>query len=225
MRIFIYWNYKDRDSKKIYQFLNKSKFMYKITQDHDVYIYKKYKDFLLDESLCNEILNSDIIMFFTHGEYDAILKFRYIDNLLKKRYVFVDLENALLLKNKKVISVCCRSAKELGVYCVGDKVQSKFFIGFLEDLIYSEDFSDDFRSIVYKTYSNAFEQAFEQAYDNNWTAEKFVLRLKKYIQDMLTTEILLSDDRKLGTITGVSFHRKTAESLVALGETTQLIFK
>ena len=56
-----------------------------------------------------------------------------------------------------------------------------FYVGFKDDLIYSEGFSDDFRGIVYRTYSRAFEKALINAYKDKWTAGKFVLILKKYI--------------------------------------------
>jgi hypothetical protein len=65
----------------------------------------------------------------------------------------------------------------------------------------------------------------ESAYVNKWNAEKFTLLLRKYIIDMLTKEILESTDRKLGSVSSISFHRKTADSLIALGDTKQLIFE
>ena len=63
------------------------------------------------------------------------------------------------------------------------------------------------------------------ACSKEWTADKFVLMLQKNIIDMLTKEILNSKDRKLGSISGITFHRKTAESLVVLGQSDQLIFE
>lgn len=225
MNIFIYWNYKDNDSKKMYQFLNESFFADNIGCNKIIKFKKAYEDFEIDDSLCADMVNSDIILFFTHGDDDAILKFRYYNELVKERFIFLDKKNANLLKEKKVIAICCRSANLLGKYCIGENVQCKFFVGFQGDLIYNEGFSDELKSLIYKAYSNAFKSAFIDAYNNKLTAERFVLILKKYISDMLTSEILSSPDRKLGSYAGVSFHRETAESLVALGQSQLLIFE
>lgn len=225
MNIFLYWNYKDQDSKKIYQFLKNPEFKQFFDESHNIKWYRKYSDFELNKSLYDDIENSDLVLFFTHGDDDAILKFRYADEIVKNRFTFVNLENASILKNKKVIAFCCRSANVLGRYCTGKEIQSKFFIGFCKDLIYDEGFTPELKSLVYKTYSIAFEKTLLDACDKGYTAEKFVLMLKKNIIDMLTKQILESSDRKLGSFSGVSFHRRTAESLVALGEANQLIFE
>lgn len=225
MNIFLYWNYKDQDSKKIYQFLNNTSFRASLEASHNVVFHREFHDFPLDDRLLNEIADSDLVLFFTHGDDDAILKFRYNDESVKKRFTFVDLENASVLKNKKVLAFCCRSANILGRYCVDKDIESKFFVGFSDDLIYSENFSVDFKNIVYKTYSNAFEKTLIDACNKNWSADKFVLMLRKNILDLLTKEILASQDRKLGSFSGVSFHTRTANSLVALGHSAQLIFE
>lgn len=225
MNIFIYWNYKDNDSKKMYQFLNQPTFFDLLREGNNIIFHKAHQDFIIDNLMHNEIRNSDIVLFFTHGDDDSILKFRYKDELLKERFIFLDLKNAELLRGKKVIAICCCSANQLGEYCVSENIQSEFFVGFQDDLIYDEGFSDEFKRIVFKTYSSAFERAFINAYKKKWSAERFVLILKKYIIDMLTSEILSSPNRKLGSFSGASFHWKTAEALVALGKSEQLVFE
>lgn len=225
MNIFLYWNYKDNDSKRIYSFLNDSEFVNKIQQDENLKFYKKCYSFEVDEDIKKEIADSELVLFFTHGDNDSILKFRYNDEIVKKRFVFIDKSNASMLKHKKVISICCNSARELGKLCVSDEVQSKFYIGFLDDITYDEGFTGTFKSIVYQTYSNAFHKALYGAYNGKWNAEKFCNILRKNIIDMLTKEILESDDRALGSITQPIFHRKTAKSLVVLGDSSILIFK
>jgi hypothetical protein len=225
VKIFLYWNYKDRDSKRIYQFLNNAAFKEGLESRCDVVWQRMYCDFQLDDKLLNDMLTSDLLLFFTHGDDDAILKFRYNDEAAKEQFTFINQDNATILKKKKVIAICCRSANILGKYCVGKNIESKFYIGFHRDLIYDEGFTDDFKSIVYRTYSNAFEMALLNACSKEWTADKFVLMLQKNIIDMLTKEILNSKDRKLGSISGITFHRKTAESLVVLGQSDQLIFE
>lgn len=224
MNIFIYWNYKDNDSKKMYQFLNELSFS-DLLPDNKIMFHKEFKDFNIDDSICNDMKNSDIIFFFTHGDDDAILKFRYNNEQYKQQFTFIDFNNANLLKEKKVIAICCRSANCLGKHCVSDNIQCKFFVGFQDDLVYSDGFSKKLRSLIYKAYSNAFKNAFLDAYKYKWSAEKFVLVLKKYISDMLTSQILLSQDRKLGSYSGVSFHQKSAESLIVLGQSQLLVFE
>lgn len=224
MKIFVYWNYKDQDSKKIYQFIKQSSFFENLAKEHQVVLHKEFKDFKLDDTVIKDLQESDIAFFFTHGEDDSILKFRYNDALLKDRFTFICKDNAPLLSKKKILAFCCRSANKLGEYCVGPNINSLFYIGFTADLIYSEQFSDNFRNTVYKTYSAAFEKALEDSYKNNWTAKQFVIMLRKYIIDMQTTEILSSKDRNLGSFASITFHKKTADSLVALGKDQELVF-
>lgn len=224
MRIFIYWNYKDNDSKKIYQFLKNSNFLEKLKEENTVIVIQRYSDFTLDEDIITAITESDIIMFFTHGEEDAILKFRYKNEDVKDRFIFINSDNAGILKEKKVLAFCCSSAAILGEYCCSEVVKSKFYIGFKKDIIYGEEFRNEFRSIVYNAYSGAFEKALLKAYQEQWTADKFARMLKFFINQMLTEKILSSSDRKLGAFSSASRHRETANSLVALGERDELVF-
>jgi hypothetical protein len=89
MKIFIYWNYKDSDSKNIYQFLKKTTFINMLEECNDVFLWKKFDDFIIDETLNEELTSSDIILFFTHGDDDAILKYRYIDCIFQPNSITV----------------------------------------------------------------------------------------------------------------------------------------
>ena len=192
MKIFVYWNYKDQDSKKIYQFIKQSSFFENLEKEHQIFWHKEYKDFPVDDTLKEHLQESDIIFFFTHGEDDRILKFRYNNELVKDRFTFISYNNARLLSEKKIFAFCCRSANELGEYCVGFNVNSIFYIGFMDDLVYSDEcvVSGEFKSTIYKAYSAAFEKALTESYEYKWTVSRFVFMLKKYINDMLTEEIL-----------------------------------
>ena len=48
MKIFLYWNYKDQDSKKIYQFLKNNSFINFLSNCHNVIFYKEFRDFEVD---------------------------------------------------------------------------------------------------------------------------------------------------------------------------------
>lgn len=224
MKIFIYWNYKDNDSKKIYQFLKNSTFLEKLKEENTVTIKKMFSNFILDEDIINAVAESDVIMFFTHGEEDSILKFRYKNEDVKDQFTFINTDNAGILKGKKVLAFCCSSATILGEYCCSEEVKSKFYIGFKKDIIYGEGFQNEFRSIMYSSYSEAFEKALLKAYQEQWTADNFVQMLRIFISQMLTKKILSSSDRRLGSFSSVSRHLETANSLVALGESTELVF-
>lgn len=224
MKIFIYWNYKDNDSKKIYQFLKNSTFVEKLKEENTVTIKKMFSNFILDEDIINAVAESDVIMFFTHGEEDSILKFRYKNEDVKDQFTFINTDNAGILKGKKVLAFCCSSATILGEHCCSEAVKSKFYIGFKKDIIYGEGVQNEFRSIMYSSYSEAFEKALLKAYQEQWTADNFVQMLRIFISQMLTKKILSSSDRRLGSFSSASRHLETANSLVALGESTELVF-
>ena len=163
-------------------------------------------------------------MFFTHGEEDAILKFQYTERLLKKRYVFIDCENAGLLKNKNVIAICCDSAKILGQYSVNE-CKSKFYIGFYNAIEYSDGNANPyFLNIMYAAYSDAFFEALTLAHTNKWTANKFVFRLKRMIENKITVAILQADNKKLGSVSQFNFYINSVNSLVCLGDGNQAIY-
>ena len=119
MNIFLYWNRIDSDSKSIYKFLKDQDFRDTISQNHSLTILEPYSRFSLTKTIQAQIAQSDLALFFTHGEEDVILK-------SKNQCSFIDPKNAQLLSNKRVIAICCSSAKQLGPLCVDSPVYSKF---------------------------------------------------------------------------------------------------
>lgn len=89
MKIFIYWNKIDNDSKKIYKFLKNDTFRQSLGKDNDVVFFEPFCSFLLTQERINQIAMSDIIIFFTHGEDDAILKSKYKQPNQKKTLVLL----------------------------------------------------------------------------------------------------------------------------------------
>ena len=138
MKIFLFWNRIDNDSKKIYKFLEDQHLQETIEQTHSLVIHKPYAKFQITEEMKTQIAESDLVLFFTHGDDDAILKCLYIQPSMKKQFSFIDSDNAQLLSDKKVIAICCSSAKELGPLCVDSPICSKFYVGFQEPITYDD---------------------------------------------------------------------------------------
>ena len=225
MKIFLFWNRIDNDSKKIYKFLEDQSFQEEIEKTHSLIIHKPYAKFQITEEMKTQILESDLVLFFTHGEEDVILKSLYKQTQMKKQFSFIDSDNAQLLSDKKVIAICCSSAKELGPLCVAFPIQSKFYIGFQEPITYDDGNHERARGVIYTSYSDAFKEALLYALTTNCTAQEFVLKLQKSISDMLIRKILSeTDNHVLGSLATVRFHHTSAASLVALGDATLPVF-
>lgn len=225
MKVFIYWNRIDQDSKKIYKFLGSDSFRHILEESNEVVFFEPYLSFSLTQERLNQISHSDIIIFFTHGEEDAILKSKYIQINRKKSFSFIDFDNASLLSGKKVIAICCASAKSLGQYCVTDQINSTFYVGFQDDIFYDDGSHEDVRGLVYDAYSDAFEKSILYSLSSKCTAQEFVQFLQKKINDMITYKILNeTNDHTLGSLSSITFHRKSAQSLVALGKIASPIF-
>ena len=225
MKIFLFWNRIDSDSKKIYSFLEDQCFQEEIAKTHSLILHKPYAKFQISEEMKAQILESDLVLFFTHGEEDVILKSRYKQTQMKKQFSFIDSDNAQLLSDKKVIAICCSSAKELGQLCVDSSIHSKFYIGFQEPITYDDGDHKRVRGLIYTSYSDAFKEALLYALTTNCTAQEFVLKLQKSISDMLIRKILSeTDNHVLGSLATVRFHHTSAASLVALGDATLPVF-
>ncbi len=225
MNIFLYWNRIDNDSKKIYKFLGDTGFRETISKCHSLTIIEPYASFKLTEELKYQISQSDLILFFTHGEEDAILKCLYIYPTTKKQFSFIDSDNASILSDKRVIAICCSSAKELGQLCVDTSIHSKFYIGFQEPITYDDGSHELVRGLIYASYSDAFKESLLYALTTNCTAQEFVLKLQKSISDMLIGKILSEpNDHVLGALSTVRFHHTSAASLVVLGDATLPVF-
>lgn len=225
MKIFLFWNRIDNDSRRIYKFLENQSFLEEIEKTHTLIIHKPYAKFQITEEMKTQILESDLVLFFTHGEEDVILKSLYKQTQMKKQFSFIDSSNAQLLSNKKVIAICCSSAKELGPLCVALPIPSKFYIGFQEPITYDDGNHARVRGLIYTSYSDAFKEALLYALTTNCTAQEFVLILQKSISDMLIRKILSENDNHvLGSLATVRFHHTSAASLVALGDATLPVF-
>lgn len=105
------------------------------------------------------------------------------------------------------------------------QINSTFYIGFEDGIFYDDDSHKNVRGLVYDAYSGAFEKSILYSLSSKCTAQKFVQILQKEINDMITHKILNeTDNRTLGSLSSITFHRKSAQSLVALGNTDSPIF-
>ncbi|MDR0863588.1 MAG: hypothetical protein LBO74_01490 [Candidatus Symbiothrix sp.] len=230
MKIFVYWNYKDSDSKKIYGFLDEYITLLKTHHQYDVSFYKKCKHFDMNGVMETDIAESDMILMFTHGEKDRILKYLYPEPSLLSSATLVNKSNAQLFMNKIVVAMCCDSAVELGEFCNNPESPiSTTYIGFRDAIQYDTQnngvrINETFRATMYKSYSEAFQEAFTFSIDNNCTAAMFVRRLKLNLRSFATKNILEGKNRSFGSASPAQMYTRTANSLVVLGNSNIQLF-
>lgn len=110
MKIYVYWNRNDNDCTKIFHFMspNDTYSINDILNDsHDLKIERIYKPFDVSKKaqIMNDIQESDLIIFLTHGTEEEILRYR--NNPDKNLdYVLVDKTNVCVFKNKVVLAFC-----------------------------------------------------------------------------------------------------------------------
>ena len=86
-----------------------------VNDSHDLKIERIYKPFDASKKaqIMNDIQESDLIIFLTHGTEEEILRYR--NNPDKNLdYVLVDKTNVCVFKNKVVLAFCCSGEKRWG---------------------------------------------------------------------------------------------------------------
>ena len=238
MKVFIYWNKRDNDSKKIYSFLKNGSWINALEKKHSVAKAFLYDNFdvstkkiigynKIKMTLLEAMQQSDIIFFFTHGDDDRILKSKYNNPSAFQAFTYMDCENASMASSKAIISICCSSAKVLGQHCVNNE-GVPYYIGFEEPIVYDEGACPNvnLRATMFKAYSEGFNRGFEDALNNNYTAEKMVRRLKLYINQAITHGILSVSDHSLSKYSaGTQFYTNGIESLICIGDNKKMVFK
>lgn len=238
MKVFIYWNKRDGDSKKIYNFLKNGSWINALEKKHSVakaFLYDSFdvstKKIIgyngIEMTLLEAMQQSDILFFFTHGDNDRILKSKYNNPSAFQAFTFMDCENASMASYKAIISICCSSAKVLGQHCVNNE-GVPYYIGFEEPIVYDESSCPNvkLRATMFKAFSAGFNRGFEEALNGNYTAEKIVRRLKLYISQAITQGILSSCDRSLSKYSaGMQFYTNGIDSLICIGDNKMIVFK
>ena len=238
MKVFIYWNKRDNDSKKIYRFLKDGSWIKALEKNHSVakaFLYESFdvntKKIIgyneVEMTLLEAMRQADIIFFFTHGDNDRILKSKYYNPAAFQAFTYMDCKTASMASFKAIISICCSSAKVLGQHCVNNE-GVPYYIGFEKPIVYDENAcpNEKLRATIFKAYSEGFNRGFEDALNNNLTAEKMVQLLKFYISQAITHEILSSSDRSLSKYSaGTQFYTNGIESLICIGDYKARVFK
>lgn len=177
MKIYVYWNRNDNDCTKIFHFMspNDTYSINDILNDsHDLKIERIYKPFDASKKaqIMNDIQESDLIIFLTHGTEEEILRYR--NNPDKNLdYVLVDKTNVCVFKNKVVLAFCCSSAKKLGRLSISEKIGCKAFVGFERDIVYDNGRAKRSRHIIYESYKIAFMKSLKYAAKTNCSVEEY----------------------------------------------------
>jgi hypothetical protein len=231
VKVFIYWNCYDTDSKKMYQFLAdwERGFIKKHEAELDTRLHKKTLYFGESDHLYDDMEDCDILLFFTHGEDDAILK-RLYEEGNKSNCTLIGLNNMVILAGKKVISICCCSAKALGKASIA--AGCKAFVGFQGEICYDiagSGMNGNMRANIYKTYSSAFEHAIKYAIEKRLTPIRFQSLLKHSILRFLGENLLGDGDTPmpaldLGQYNVADFFISAADSVIALGDLDTPLF-
>ena len=216
MKVFVYWNRKDKDCKKIFHFMSDN------DQDSVISVLKSNSDFSIvhpwqfysdRENIINIILQNDLIIFLTHGCDDSILKCRNNPVRSIDDYILLNKENAIVLKGKKVIALCCSSAKTLGRYCVSDEIGCNTYIGFESDIVYDNGKALKSRHVIYEAYKKAFKNAIDYLFVKKCTGEQFKTRLLIEMRKQAVNAVMNARDNSIN-----SMYINTIGGLVALGD-------
>ena len=208
MKIYVYWNRNDNDCTKIFHFMspNDTYSINDILNDsHDLKIERIYKPFDASKKaqIMNDIQESDLIIFLTHGTED---------------YVLVDKTNVCVFKNKVVLAFCCSSAKKLGRLSISEKIGCKAFVGFERVIVYDNGRAKRSRHIIYESYKIAFMKSLKYAAKTNCSVEEYRIRLMQLLRREATRAILEAKDHTLNNM-----YSGTIVGLVALGNINQTV--
>lgn len=222
MKVYVYWNRKDNDCKKIFHFMSPND-DYSIVQDleekSDLNLNRVYQAFTDKTSVFKGIESSDLIIFLTHGTEREILKYLNKPLQEKEEYVLLDKQNISILKGKIVLAFCCATARELGPYAVQPVNGCKTYIGFEKDIVYDNGNALKSRNIIYSSYKKAFAKAIKYAVTEKCTAEDFKIKLVQMLRKESVEAALSLNDHTLHNM-----YSGTIDSVVALGDKEAILF-
>ncbi len=221
MSVLILRNKKDKDIKKITRFLDEE------LRDVGVDVKVKNLYHLKGKDIPEYIKDYQVIIVFTHGsDTELFYSTPRPSDLMTAPDIFVDLSNAMIFDNKKIISFACSSAKKLGPYCVDKEEDGNCisFVGFTKDISYNlgTKSSSQTTGFFYKLYAKIFSEVVHISLKNN-LSPKSITRLYEY----KTNEVLMRFDeygiipefdiRLLSEINTIL--DETKDSIEALGDT------
>lgn len=207
------------DSKKIFHFLSKEDEFTIIPSIEEKSIDRHWRPFKKSDDVEQKIEKADVVIFCTHGAPNEILKYQPRPNHDKKEYVLIDSSNIGILEGKKVLALCCDSARILGPLSVSGERRSQAYIGFDKPIVYDDGFAPQTKNIVYVAYKKAFRDSIEYAIRTKCTVKEYRSILWAYIQKEMVEAALQAENGTLNNI-----YITTLDGLVALGDVELPLF-
>ena len=209
MNVYVYWDRRDLDCKKIYHCMSPNddaSIIEEMKKNNTLCIERitgGYKDITYIE---DKIKSNDIIIFCTHGTPDEILRYRGRED---ENDTLISEENLHVLDGKIVMAFCCASASILGKKSVSAPFSCVSYIGFNEDVLYDDGNVSDFRHIIYEAYKAAFSKSIIYALKNQCTVHMFRIYLTQMLRRASVEAVLKSNNLHVetifaGAITGVA---------------------
>ncbi len=138
----------------------------------------------------NEMMSADIIVILSHGG-DELIYHSYTGGM-NKNDILIDINNVDIFENKKVIALCCYTARKLGPYAVSNK-DCISYLGFLNAI--NRELEDQktppavvcFLSTV---YGIAFKNTIIEAINNKLNFEQIRKYLKHEIQRLIIEKVM-----------------------------------
>lgn len=200
----------DEDECSVVPFLGK---------ENEILIDRKCKYFSDILKVMENIQNSELVIFCTHGTPNEILKYLEKEGRQYEEFVLIDKNNIDVLENKTVLAFCCSSARVLGRQCVDNAKPCKVFVGFENDIVYDNGKAEKSRRIIYKSYKKAFMQSLKYAVEKKCTAREFKVVLLRSLRKEAVTAIMETENNSLNDI-----YASAIEGLVALGNIDEVMF-
>ena len=222
MNIYVYWNTKDKDCKKIFHFVSsedKFSIVECLEQGNRLSINRICQHFDDKTQILENICKNDLIIFLTHGVEDCILKYRNDPDRALQDFVLLDKSNAHILKGKIILAFCCSSAREFGRYCVSSDIGCKAYVGFERDIVYDNGKAKRSRGLIYESYKIAFMKSIKYALKSKCSIEEYQIKLLQFLRKEAARVILESGNHTLHNM-----YSGTIEGLVALGDVKAKVF-
>lgn len=190
-----------------------------LEKENEVIIDRKYKYYSDVSGVMENIQNSEIVIFCTHGTPNEILKYLEKEGRKFEEFVLIDKDNMNVLENKTVVAFCCSSARVLGKQCVDNNNRCKAFVGFENDIVYDNGKAEKSRRIIYKSYKKAFMKSLKYAAESKCTARRFKVVLLQNLRREAAIAILETGNQEFSDL-----YAGAIDGLVALGNIDEAIF-
>lgn len=219
MNVYVYWDRKDLDCKKIYHCMSPNddtSIISELEKNNQLFIERvttEYKDISWVEDKINK---SDVIIFCTHGTPEEILKYRGKPD---ENVSLINEENLHILDGKIVLAFCCSSAAILGKKSICEPYSCVSFVGFDQDILYDNGSAEKSRHTIYLAYKTAFSRAIVYAAKTKCSVHRFRIILTQMLRYASYEAVLNSRDQSIATI-----YAGAIAGVVSYGEQEKAIF-